>query len=858
MTTKILHHQYRTCDQIYLFQSKEETLRLKVYDLSRNCLSKASVNLDFSKIQSLFKEPKATVLLSFFPEQKKIIPPTLFKDLFEEIESLIGSLKTQVPLENQQTESFTCPITYQVFKDPVIDNCGHTFEREAIVKALQNKNACPLSGQPITTLIPNLHLRQALEEWQSQDSIPTFKLFKISNPALAKGQIQMAQTYLDAGMYQEALGAYTQALQFTNNWEDYQQIPLLFQKMGLPNHAHLAALYLAKYQIQAKETEKAIQTLETLTIPDVSRSMILIHLYGVQENTEKALSLAQATAQTCHKTHPQKAILLYKYILHYSPTDWTVYTTLANILTDPQEKAHFYLKGACHAFVATQYSVAEDFCSAAETLFPNPLIDRLVHLELLSSNQPLFREKLSTLAQTYKTQNDFKQALKTYRHLVGVDKRYLSQMIKAQSLSSSPQKALLSALYWLKTLLQDNKYQLAEPLAKTTLDLLTQHSISKPAPLYNQLAILYRYQNSPQLQIVLDCLGEIYQSQGDFALAEKIYQESVQKFPTLEKTLLLAQSLAQQKDKHSEAAQTYYQVAFLALEKGDFQVSQDITEKLLHPPLLEHLQSVQKAQLLTQKHLFQITRQLDTTRAELRDTQQELQSTKRKLKNLKETQSSIINSKLDPLPEIPACAFGKAKWATHFGDIGVEPPLPSNINQILQGPCLIWPGKIVRDTHVLVLIPATVNGQPFTLKSLGELIKNPKTGPATQYRNFKLGEYQDAPVSQSYWTLMTRDVLEGSRSQNYATQQSQVTTLAQKTGISYVVPKLLETTTAILMHHVTTGQKIYSDSPYTWTRCQEKWNKDWQVVVGGFSSAGLDVGYYSDNGYVGVGCSRKF
>jgi hypothetical protein len=228
-----------------------------------------------------------------------------------------------------------------------------------------------------------------------------------------------------------------------------------------------------------------------------------------------------------------------------------------------------------------------------------------------------------------------------------------------------------------------------------------------------------------------------------------------------------------------------------------------------------------------------------------------------KMKASKAQRTSPTISLSDPII-IPACAFGKAKWATHFGDIGVEPPFPSNIDQILQGPCPIWPGKTVQETHILVLIPATVNGNPFTLTSLGELIKNPKIGP-TQYRGFKLGEYQDVSAAQSYWTLMTRDVLEGSRRQNYATQKSQVATLAQKTGISYVVPKLLEATTAILMHHVTTGQKIYSNSPDTYTRCQEKWNKDFQTVVGGFSSAGLAVGHYSrDDDDVGVGCSRSF
>ena len=40
-------------------------------------------------------------------------------------------------------------------------------------------------------------------------------------------------------------------------------------------------------------------------------------------------------------------------------------------------------------------------------------------------------------------------------------------------------------------------------------------------------------------------------------------------------------------------------------------------------------------------------------------------------------------------------AFGKAKWSKYFGDIGEEPPLLPNIDEILNSPCPIWgaPGE---------------------------------------------------------------------------------------------------------------------------------------------------------------------
>jgi hypothetical protein len=199
-------------------------------------------------------------------------------------------------------------------------------------------------------------------------------------------------------------------------------------------------------------------------------------------------------------------------------------------------------------------------------------------------------------------------------------------------------------------------------------------------------------------------------------------------------------------------------------------------------------------------------------------------------------------------------AFGKAAWAKHFGDVGVEPPLPNDIVNILQSPCPFWPGKKVQETHLLVLIPQTVNGKPLTLEMVGELIQKPLQGTPTKYASFYLGQYTDPPAPSSHWALLTRDVIPGSRNKSYKDQQALV-----KSKASYEVPTILDATVAILMEHVRTGSKLYRDDLWTYTRCQEKYNDTWQLVVGGFGAGGLGVSGY---GYVhdrdGVGGLRKF
>jgi hypothetical protein len=217
---------------------------------------------------------------------------------------------------------------------------------------------------------------------------------------------------------------------------------------------------------------------------------------------------------------------------------------------------------------------------------------------------------------------------------------------------------------------------------------------------------------------------------------------------------------------------------------------------------------------------------------------------------------------------VPSIAFGAAEWRKYFGDVGIEPPLPPNIEQILSRPCPFTPlpsrwnpfgsAKTIRETHLLVLVPQTVNGQPLTLKSLGELVKWPLQGPASKYKRFDLGAYADPPASRSHWALITRTVVEGSRNKSYKDQQAVLADYSRQASMPYFAPKVLDTTVAIFMEHVRTGTELYGENPWTYTRCQEKYEANWQLIVGGFSASGLRVHFVNiDCEYDGVGGSLE-
>ena len=162
---------------------------------------------------------------------------------------------------------------------------------------------------------------------------------------------------------------------------------------------------------------------------------------------------------------------------------------------------------------------------------------------------------------------------------------------------------------------------------------------------------------------------------------------------------------------------------------------------------------------------------------------------------------------------ILAIAFGKADWEKYFGDIGVEPPLPANIEEILNALCSFWPDKKVKE--------------------------------AVEENSFQI-----------QWILITRDVIPGSRNKSYLEQCNMIASHSQKTGLTYEIPYVLEAASSILMHYVKTRERLYIDDKrvkkFTFTRCKEC-IKEWPFVVGCLASRGLHASYFCGNG-PGSGC----
>jgi hypothetical protein len=288
--------------------------------------------------------------------------------------------------------------------------------------------------------------------------------------------------------------------------------------------------------------------------------------------------------------------------------------------------------------------------------------------------------------------------------------------------------------------------------------------------------------------------------------------------------------------------------------------TEDQNQKKIYGKKISHF--LKQMNQISSTSLISLIQDKPAPTQELLQTQQELKLLREQVEFLQKTAllvtPQVFSIEVKKVADLPAIAFGKAKWATYFGDVGVEPPLPCNIDQILKSPCPFFPNKTVGETHLLTLIPRTVDGELFTLNGLGELVKKPKQGSATKYGdylNYIYSQYGDIPIPASYWVLFTNDVIPGTGGKSYNHQKQILADFSKKAKMPYEIPFLLEATTSILMEYVQNNAVLYRD---THTRCQEKYYEypGSSLAIGGFRQKGLQI-YYNNDGYnnEGIGAS---
>ncbi len=213
---------------------------------------------------------------------------------------------------------------------------------------------------------------------------------------------------------------------------------------------------------------------------------------------------------------------------------------------------------------------------------------------------------------------------------------------------------------------------------------------------------------------------------------------------------------------------------------------------------------------------------------------------------------------------VPEGVHGKKDWNARGVDVGEVPPLPKELLEALNKPCPIAKdGTKMIDTHVILWMPPTLNGEPMTVNSLEKMATadafgENKIGYEYCYDSIRGDNAINQPLERGFWLALYKKPVEGGRS--FTDQQKFITDNCP----GYEVPKVREVIAASVMQYGCSGDKkeriLASESDVCYSRCEER-IRGYQIVVGALVSAGLISvsGNFSGGiAHVGVCPVRKF
>ena len=196
--------------------------------------------------------------------------------------------------------------------------------------------------------------------------------------------------------------------------------------------------------------------------------------------------------------------------------------------------------------------------------------------------------------------------------------------------------------------------------------------------------------------------------------------------------------------------------------------------------------------------------------------------------------------------------LGPDEWKAQGIEVGDPPPIPTSITKkLLNEECPLHPGEKIKDTHLLVLIPKTVNGEPYSPRKLDELCATRKgSGDKLIYDGadwataWKGSDWARTAQVQSEWVLIPKIDPDPKkvpkdkhfRSKNIAAQQK-----VHENYPEYREVKTVELMTAVLLYDLTNKERLVP----AYLRCEEPNASGGRVCVGDFDADGLGV-------YVGV------
>ena len=228
----------------------------------------------------------------------------------------------------------------------------------------------------------------------------------------------------------------------------------------------------------------------------------------------------------------------------------------------------------------------------------------------------------------------------------------------------------------------------------------------------------------------------------------------------------------------------------------------------------------------------------------------------------------------EPLDVLGPNFLGVAAWKNIGVDVGEAPPLPKSLTlELLNSECPLHPREKIKDTHILVLVPKTVNGEPYTALKLDELCAQRK-GSGDQLISdgktaWKSQSWARAPQAQSEWVLIPKSDPDPERMRGkYGEEEGDKHHFRSKDIPAqqevhndhykeYREVKAVELMTTVLLYDLTHKERLLR---YHYLRCEEPAAFGGRVCVGDFGANGLQVNVayvVSAYGFIGRALARK-
>jgi hypothetical protein len=194
--------------------------------------------------------------------------------------------------------------------------------------------------------------------------------------------------------------------------------------------------------------------------------------------------------------------------------------------------------------------------------------------------------------------------------------------------------------------------------------------------------------------------------------------------------------------------------------------------------------------------------------------------------------------------------LGTAEWQKGFAvKVGAPPSIPESITtELLNSDCPLHPGQSIKETHILLLIPKTVDGKAYSALKLDELCSSRK-GSGDKLINdgwstWKECDWAILPQVKSEWVLLPKSDPDRNkvpedkhfRGKNIKQQEE----VYKHYAAEYREAKALEVMTMAILNDLVNGEPRILDGP-NYLRCMEPNASGGRVCVGSFDANGLRV-----------------